>query len=70
MGDYKLVQDWDKGIDDNWELYNISRDRTEQNNLIDSLPDKSREMISMYNDWARKIGVIRWDEIQKLRKDR
>ena len=70
MGDYKLVQDWDKGIDDNWELYNISRDRTEQNNLIDSLPDKSREMISMYNDWARKIGVIRWDDIQQLRKDR
>ena len=26
MGDYKLVQDWEKGIDDNWELYNISRD--------------------------------------------
>ena len=70
MGDYKLVQDWEKGIDDNWELYNISRDRTEQNNLIDSLPDKSREMISMYNDWAIKIGVIRWDEIQQLRKDR
>ena len=70
MGDYKLVQDWEKGIDDNWELYNISRDRTEQKNLIDSLPDKSREMISMYNDWARKIGVIRWDDIQQLRKDR
>ena len=39
LGDYKLVQDWEKGIDDNWELYNISKDRTEQNNLIDLLND-------------------------------
>ena len=67
LGDYKLVQDWEKGIDDNWELYNISKDRTEQNNLIDSLPDKSRKMISMYNDWAKKIGVIPWSQIQEIR---
>ena len=68
LGDYKLVQDWEKGIDDNWELYNISKDRTEQNNLIDSLPNKSKEMISMYNDWAEKIGVIPWSKIQEIRK--
>ena len=67
LGDYKLVQDWEKGIDDNWELYNISKDRTEQNNLIKLLPDKSKEMISMYNDWAKKIGVIPWSEIQEIR---
>ena len=58
LGYYKLVQDWEKGIDGNWELYDISKDRTEQNNLIDLLPDKAKEMISMYNDWAKKIGVI------------
>ena len=69
LGDYKLVQDWEKGIDDNWELYNISKDRTEQNNLIDLLPDKAKEMISMYNDWAKKIGVIPWSEIQKIREE-
>ena len=67
LGDYKLVQDWEKGIDDNWELYNISKDRTEQNNLIDLLPDKSKEMISMYDDWAKKIGVIPWSQIQRIR---
>jgi len=67
FGDYKLVQDWEKGIDDNWELYNISIDRTEQNNLIGILPDKSNEMISMYNDWAKKIGVIPWSQIQEIR---
>lgn len=67
FGDYKLVQDWEKGIDDNWELYNVSIDRTEQNNLIGILPDKSNEMISMYNDWAKKIGVIPWSQIQEIR---
>ena len=45
LGDYKLVQDWEKGIDDNWELYDISKDRSEQNNVIDLLPDKAKEMI-------------------------
>ena len=67
LGDYKLVQDWEKGIDDNWELYNISKDRTEQKNLIDLLPDQAKEMISMYDDWAKKIGVIPWGEIQEIR---
>lgn len=67
LGDYKLVQDWEKNIYDNWELYNISKDRTEQNNLIDELPEIANDMISMYKDWANKIKVLPWEEVNKIR---
>ena len=67
LGNYKLVQDWEKDVYDNWELYNISKDRTEQNNLIDELPDIANDMISMYNDWANKIRVLPWEEVKKIR---
>ena len=45
----------------------FQKDRTEQKNLIDLLPDQAKEMISMYDDWAKKIGVIPWGEIQEIR---
>ena len=43
-GDYKLVLDWEKNNNDNWELYNISNDRTEQNNIIGEFPDIAKNM--------------------------
>ena len=67
LGRYKLVQDWKKDVYDNWELYDISKDRTEQNNLINEFPDIANNMIVMYNDWANKINVLPWDEVKKIR---
>jgi len=67
LGRYKLVQDWEKDVYDNWELYDISKDRTEQNNLINEFPDIANNMIIMYNDWANKIHVLPWDEVNKIR---
>ena len=67
LGRYKLVQDWEKDVYDNWELYDISKDRTEQNNLINEFPDIANNMIVMYNDWANKINVLPWDEVKKIR---
>ena len=65
-GDFKLVLDWEKGVSDNWELYNISEDRTEMNNLISELPVKANEMILMYKKWAKATGVIPWNEVEKI----
>lgn len=67
LGKFKLVQDWDKQKSDNWELYDIERDRTETNNLIDEMPEKANEMIAMYNDWANRIKVLPWDEVLKIK---
>ena len=66
-GDYKLVLDWEKNNNDNWELYNISNDRTEQNNIIGEFPDIANNMIEMYNEWATKTKVLPWDKINEIR---
>lgn len=70
LGDYKLVQDWEKANPNNWELYNLSSDRTEQNNLISQMPDKANEMIGMYNDWANELKVLSWAEIEDILKNK
>lgn len=70
MGDYKLVQDWEKGNPNNWELYNLLTDRTEQNNLILSEPEKADEMIVMYNEWANELNVLPWVEVEDIIKNK
>lgn len=68
LGKYKLVQKWEKEAKDNWELYDMEKDRTETDNLIKSLPEKAREMIALYEDWASKSNVLPWEEVQRIRE--
>lgn len=67
LGNYKLVQEWKEDNKDDWELYDLEKDRTETINLIMEIPDKANEMIAMYNAWATKIKVLPWDEVNKIR---
>jgi arylsulfatase A-like enzyme len=67
LGNYKLVQEWKEDKKDDWELYDLEKDRTETINLIMEIPDKANEMIAMYNAWATKIKVLPWDEVNKIR---
>lgn len=46
-----------------WELYNMEEDRTELNNLADKHPTKVKQLEDVYNDWARKSGVVPWDTL-------
>ena len=52
-GNGKLVREYQK----RWELYDISRDRTELHNLAGTHPAKAREMIAAWESWATKHGV-------------
>ena len=70
FGDYKLVMDWEKNVYDNWELYNITKDRTEQNNLINELPDIANDMITIYSVWANKIRVLPWAKVNEIRSNK
>ena len=70
MGDYKLVQDFEKANPNNWELYNLLNDRTEQNNLILSEPEKADEMIVMYYEWANELNVLPWVEVEDILKNK
>lgn len=43
-----------------WELYDLSADPTEMNNLAASRPDVVQEMVGHWEQWARQKGVLPW----------
>jgi arylsulfatase A-like enzyme len=53
-GNWKLVKDME---DPGWELYDLSKDPCETNNLASTQPDRARKMLAEYQVWAAKVGV-------------
>jgi arylsulfatase len=51
MGDWKLVA----ANEEAWELYNLSADRTESNNLADQMPDK---VLELEKQWTLLLDEI------------
>jgi arylsulfatase len=63
-GDWKLV-----GLrNEPWELYDISRDRTELNDLAEEHPQKFAELQSKWDAWAKRVGVLTPDEFEAVRR--
>lgn len=52
-GRWKLVREYKKP----WELYDLSVDRTESQDLSETYPDKRQEMIESWESWATGVGV-------------
>jgi len=44
--------------DGKWELYHIAVDRSERVNLADQFPDKVRDMVQKYEEWAKRCQVV------------
>ena len=59
VGDWKLVAK--RGQD--WELYNISEDRSELNDLAGELPEKTTELAEKWEEFAVKANFVPspWD---------
>jgi len=57
----KLVSDKNNGP---WELYDLKKDRTELNNIIEKYPEKAKELENLYQKWADNAGVKPWAEIK------
>jgi arylsulfatase len=55
-GDWKIVSEEYRGNE--WELYNIKKDRLEQNNLAAEYPEKIDEMAQEYQAWAERVLVL------------
>ncbi len=55
VGDYKLVA---KGVKGPWELYNIAKDRSEQNDLSQSQPERAKQLAEMWQAWAERAHVL------------
>ena len=43
-----------------WELYNMEEDRTELHDLAGREPDRVKEMVALYREWADRCGVLEW----------
>jgi len=65
-GPWKLVRKYPGP----WELYHLERDRTELDDQAARYPDLVKEMAAIYDDWARRCGVLDWDDVQALRNTR
>ena len=61
-GDWKLVAE--NGGD--WELYNMVVDRTERYDLAKISPEKTQEMLTLYNQWAEKNWVVDWTKVSAV----
>ena len=63
-GKWKLVA---KGVKGAWELYDMVKDRTEMNNLIEDQPEIATRMIAQYDAWAERAGVVPFGSWKKKR---
>lgn len=55
VGDWKAVA---KGARGPWELYDISRDRSEQQNLATEQPDRLASLTGQWQAWAERAHVL------------
>ncbi len=58
---WKLVMQDEKRI---WELYDMSCDRTELNDLSDQYPELVEKLSKVYEEWEQKVGIMPWDSIR------
>lgn len=54
-GNYKLVA---KGANGPWELYDISRDRSEQHDLREEMPALAKELADQWMEYAERANVL------------
>jgi arylsulfatase len=64
-GDWKLTALTNQG----WQLFNLANDYSETNNVAVEYPDKVRELKTLWNDWARGVGLNVPDEMPDTPKE-
>ena len=71
-GNWKLVSPYkilDKnGIKNEWELYDLASDPTEQHNIINQHVEIAASLTALYEEWANNVGVLTPEEMKSLRK--
>lgn len=69
-GDLKLVREYKPGNASAWELYDISKDRSELHDLSAKMPDKVAQLSKDYEQWAKKVGVLPYEEVLRIRAEK
>ncbi len=65
IGSWKLVRKYPQA----WELYDLTKDRTELNDLAGKHPDRVRDMAAQYEVWAARCNVISREKILSLMRE-
>jgi arylsulfatase len=63
-GNWKLVREYQQ----DWELYNLATDRSEQHNLATQHPDKLTTMTTAWQQWADGVGVLEREDVLTARR--
>jgi arylsulfatase A-like enzyme len=63
-GKWKIVAEYPQN---EWFLYDLSSDRAEQVDLNDKYPAVLKEMVTIYNTWADRVGVIPYEQLDTKR---
>lgn len=66
LGPWKLV----KKYEGSWELYDMAQDRSELVDISARHPERVRHMIQLYDEWAKRCGVIPREQILDIIKER
>jgi arylsulfatase len=56
-GQWKLVANGPRGA---WELYDLSADRTEMNDVAGQQPERVGQLAQRWEEWAKRVGVQPW----------
>ncbi|MDB6067600.1 MAG: arylsulfatase [Pedosphaera sp.] len=64
LGKWKLVSRYPN----DWELYDIESDRTELNNLASKEPAEVKRLVAIYEEWAKRCGVVPPNKLPEIRK--
>lgn len=62
VGQWKLV----RKFPDPWELYDLDTDRTELHDRSADYPERVQEMLSLFDAWAARCGVIPREKILEI----
>jgi hypothetical protein len=60
-GKWKLVAE----KTEKWQLFDIEKDRTELNNLIDKEPEVAKKLVAKYEAWYKRVGAEEFDKTFK-----
>lgn len=52
-----------------WQLFDLSTDYSETNNVASEYPDKVREMKTLWNNWAKSVGLKVEEEMADTEKE-
>ena len=63
-GNWKLVTVNDRA-EDQWELYDLSQDRSESDNLVLQKPELAQQLRRTWAHWAREVNALPFPETRK-----